>query len=200
VNVDAGQERGCRNSVAGRCEAWLPRAMTDGVSVRPARPGELTELQAIELAAGELFREIGMVAVADHAPPPLSVMDEYQRDGRAWVAADQDDRPVGYILVMLVDGCANIEQVSVHPAQARRGIGRLLIDEVDRWAAERGLPALTLTTFRSVAWNGPYYARLGFRELSPAEFTPGLEEIRAAETAIGLDPAHRICMRRDLVG
>ncbi|TCN42699.1 acetyltransferase (GNAT) family protein [Kribbella orskensis] len=174
--------------------------MSDGVSVRAARTGELAELQAIELAAGELFRDIGMVAVADHAPPPLSVMAEYQRDGRAWVAADQDDRPVGYILVMLVDGCAHIEQVSVHPAQARRGIGRLLIDEVDRWAAEQGLPALTLTTFRSVAWNGPYYARLGFRELSAAEFTPGLGEVRAAETAIGLDPADRICMRRDLTG
>ena len=55
---------------------------------------------------------------------------------------------------------------------------------------------LTLSTFRSVPWNAPYYARLGFAELPAAELTPGLTEILAAETAFGLDPAERVFMRR----
>ncbi|WP_231929553.1 hypothetical protein [Micromonospora inositola] len=64
------------------------------------------------------------------------------------------------------------------------------------WAADQGLPALTLTTFRNVPWNGPYYARCGFRELTGAQVTPGLTELLAAEAAMGLDPAERVAMRR----
>ncbi|SCF27691.1 N-acetylglutamate synthase, GNAT family [Micromonospora viridifaciens] len=106
------------------------------------------------------------------------------------------DQPVGFAVVDLVDGCAHVLQLSVDPAYARRGIGRGLLDHVAGWAAGRGLPALTLTTFRSVPWNGPYYARCGFRELTGPEVTPGLAELLAAEAALGLDPADRIAMRR----
>lgn len=164
--------------------------------VRPARADELAGLQAIELAAGVLFRDIGMVDVAEHPPPSLEVFEGYQRAGHAWVVVGADDRAVGFVLVKVVDGAAHVEQVSVHPDHGRQGLGRLLIDHVDRWAAGAGLAALTLSTFRSVAWNGPYYARLGFRELADSEYTPGLVEIQAAETAFGLDPAERIFMRR----
>ncbi|MGW7682681.1 GNAT family N-acetyltransferase [Kribbella sp. NPDC054772] len=55
--------------------------------------------------------------------------------------------------------------MSVHPAYQGNGIGRRLIDHVDRWAGDQGFPALTLSTFRSVPWNGPYCARLGFVEV-----------------------------------
>jgi hypothetical protein len=49
-----------------------------------------------------------------------------------------------------------------------------------------------------VPWNGPYYRRLGFREVAPAEETLGLRRVRAHEAAIGLDRWPRLCMRRDL--
>jgi GNAT superfamily N-acetyltransferase len=162
------------------------------VNIRTARPNELPLLQSIELAAGVLFRDIGMTDVASHPPPSLEVFEHFRQAGRLWVTAD--DQPTGFVLVKLVDGAAHIEQVSVHPDHQGRGLGRALIDHVDSWAAGEGLQALTLSTFRSVPWNGPYYARLGFLEL--AELTPGLVEIRAEETAFGLDPAERIFMRR----
>ncbi|MFR9775324.1 GNAT family N-acetyltransferase [Micromonospora sp. MS34] len=163
---------------------------------RTARPDELTEVQRIETASGGPFREIGMTDIADMPPLPLDVLAPAQRDGRIRVAVDADDRPVAFAVVELVDGCAHVQQLSVDPAYARRGIGGRLLDDVAGWAAGRGLPALTLTTFRSVPFNGPYYARLGFRELSGAEITPGLAERLAAEAAMGLDPADRIAMRR----
>ena len=43
------------------------------------------------------------------------------------------------------------------------------------------MPAVTLTTFRDVPWNAPYYERLGFRTLAADEITPGLAAIRAHE-------------------
>jgi GNAT superfamily N-acetyltransferase len=166
------------------------------VSIRLAAPGELPVLQALETAGGVLFRQIGMTDVADHAPPPLHVLRTYQRAGRAWVATDDADQPIGYILVKVIDGAAHIEQVTVHPDHQRQGLGRALIDTADRWASEQLLPALTLSTFREVAWNAPYYAGLGFRMLAEDELTPGLLEARAEEAAIGLVLADRVFMRR----
>ncbi|TWD83181.1 acetyltransferase (GNAT) family protein [Kribbella amoyensis] len=164
---------------------------------RLALPSDLPSLPALEVAAGDLFRQIGRVEVAEHPPPTAEVFEHFQAAGRAWVSTDADDRPVGFVLVKLIDGAAHVEQVSVHPSSARQGRGRALIDTVDAWAAARGLPALTLSTFSSVPWNAPYYARLGFRELSADELTPGLVEVLTAEAAIGLDPAERVCMRRE---
>ena len=163
---------------------------------RIARADELTELQRIEVASGAPFREIGMVDIADMPPLSLDALAAWQQGGRAWVTVDPDDRPVAFVVVDLVDGCGHVQQISVDPGYARRGVGRRLLDHVAGWAGERGLPALTLTTFRSVPWNGPYYARCGFRELSPEEITPGLADVLAAEAALGLDPTERIAMRR----
>jgi ribosomal protein S18 acetylase RimI-like enzyme len=166
------------------------------VPIRHAVPTELALLQALEVAGGELFRRIGMTEVADHAPPPLHVLRTYQRAGRAWVAADAADQPVGYILVKVVDGAAHIEQVTVHPDHQRQGLGRALIETAAHWASAQSLPAVTLSTFRDVPWNAPYYAGLGFEILPEAALTPGLLQLREEEAAIGLDPADRVFMRR----
>jgi hypothetical protein len=67
------------------------------------------------------------------------------------------------------------------------------------WAARQGMAALTLITFRGVPWNAPYYERLGFRELAPAELTPGLAALWAAAPGTGRDSPERVCMRRDVL-
>ncbi|MEU7903794.1 GNAT family N-acetyltransferase [Actinoplanes sp. NPDC049118] len=165
--------------------------------IRPARPADLTVIQRIELAAGELFRDVGMPDIADHPVPSTEALAEFLRPGRSWVFVDDADTPIAFVLVMLVDRLAHIEQVSVLPSYAHRGIGRRLIDHVDAWAAGQGLGALTLTTFRGVPWNGPYYERIGFVTLDPGERGPELVRLMAEEAEHGLDPAQRIAMRRD---
>lgn len=170
------------------------------VSVRRARPGDVGRLQAIQLAAGDAFRDLGMTTVAESSPLPAESLSGYRQAGRAWVAVDDHDEPVGLVVADVVDGCAHIEQVSVHPAHAGQRIGALLLDHVAGWAAEHGLPALTLVTFRGVPWNAPYYERLGFRELTAAEITPGLAALQAGGPGSGREALARVCMRRDLNG
>ncbi|KMS72950.1 GCN5 family acetyltransferase [Streptomyces viridochromogenes] len=165
--------------------------------IRPAIPDDLLVLQDIERAAGAPFRDLGMAAIADDEPPALDVLDRFRRAGRAWVARDTDDHPVAYLICEPVDGALHIEQVSVHPDAARRGLGRALLAHAADHAHEQGLTALTLTTFTEVPWNAPYYARLGFRALAEAELTAGLRRIRAHEAELGLDRWPRVCMRRD---
>lgn len=105
---------------------------------------------------------------------------------------------VAYLLSEPVDGVEHVEQVSVHPRAARRRIGEALIEHAADRAREAGSEALTLTTYKDVPWNAPYYARIGFRVLAEAELTPGLRKIRAHEAELGLDRWPRVAMRRDL--
>jgi GNAT superfamily N-acetyltransferase len=169
-----------------------------GPVIREAREDDLRTMQDIEVAAGEAFRAIDMAAIADDAPPGVDELSAYQRDGRAWVATDDGDRPVAYLLVDEVDQHAHIEQVTVHPLHARRGLGRDLIGEAARWAVAQGLEGLTLTTFDEVPWNAPYYARLGFVRVPEAQWSEGVRRIVEAETAHGLDAWPRVVMRRAL--
>lgn len=86
----------------------------------------------------------------------------------------------------------------MHPDFARRRLGRALLEHAAATARRAGLPALTLTTFVEVPWNGPYYERCGFRWLAEEELTPGLRAVRETERARGLDRWPRGCMSRAL--
>jgi GNAT superfamily N-acetyltransferase len=166
--------------------------------IRQATEADLPILRDIERAAGKCFADIGMAAVAEDEPPSLAVLLAFQQAGTAWVYVDDDDVPVAYLIADLVDGSAHVEQVSVHPNHAGNRIGNALVERLADWARERGVTSMTLTTFTSVVWNGPYYERCGFRLLSDDELTPGLRAIRAAEAERGLDEWPRGAMRREL--
>ncbi|MER5781854.1 GNAT family N-acetyltransferase [Streptomyces mobaraensis] len=175
--------------------------------IRPPHPAELPLLQDVERAAGERFREVGMAEIAADEPLPLDELEEYRRAGRAWVATaeaggeDAAGSPpdvVAYLLADRIDGNLHVEQVSVHPAAARRGVGRALLEHLASVARAAGAPALTLTTFADVPWNAPYYERCGFRRLADDEIGPELRAVREREAAHGLDRWPRVCMRREV--
>lgn len=156
----------------------------DAMSLRDANVTDLPRLQEIEREAGEVFRHVGMNAVADDEPLGLGLLRGYVDRGRAWVIAD------------VVDGGGHIEQVSVVPGHARQGLGRVLLDHASWWALSNGLKSVTLTTFANVPWNAPYYERCGFRRLPADDLTPGLLRLRREEADHGLDAWPRVCMRR----
>ena len=167
------------------------------ITIRLATASDGPALREIELQAGEQFRTVGYAFVADHPPFGLDVLAAYAEAGRSFVAVDDHGDPVGYLLVEVLDGNAHIEQVSVLPQRQGEGIGRALIDRAGTWARAAGLPATTLTTFRDVAWNAPLYAHLGFVPLDDGDVGPELRARVEVESAEGLDPATRVCMRRD---
>lgn len=164
--------------------------------IRAPRRDELEALVEIERRAGALFATVGMPEIAHDDPGSDAELEPFRASGRAWVAVDADDRPIAYLISSVVDGCAHVEQVSVAPAHARRGLGAALVDRLAAVAAAEGRPALTLTTFRDVPWNAPYYERLGFRVVAPADQGPELAALVAEEAHRIPGKAPRVAMRR----
>jgi len=167
------------------------------VDIRRPWDAELSDVQQIDRAAGQMFNEVGMPEVTGLVWP-VEALAACQQAGRLWVITDVADRTAGFLISDMVDGCLHVGQLSVDPRCARRGLGRALLDHAAEQAAAAGVPAMTLTTFADVPWNAPYYLRCGFRVLDDAEVTAGLRAIRQREDAAGLDRWPRVCMRRDL--
>jgi GNAT superfamily N-acetyltransferase len=137
-----------------------------------------------------------MAEIAADEPPSLVELEMHRANGRAWVAVDARDCPIAYLLSSIVDGCAHIDQVSVAPAHAGRGVSAALIEHLAAIARVEGRPELTLTAFGDVPWNAPYYQRLGFLIVEPADQGPELAAVVRRELATIPSAAPRVAMRR----
>jgi GNAT superfamily N-acetyltransferase len=173
---------------------WMP----DRYTLRPARPSDLPRLPLIEAAAAIHFLATPYAfIVEDSAANPVSANVDLAHE-HVWVAADLADQPVGFAILRLLATSVHLHELDVHPQHAGQGLGRRLIEAAAAWARAQGASALTLTTFGDVPWNGPYYARLGFRTLDLATLAPALLEVRQEEANAGLPMAQRVCMQLDL--
>ena len=172
--------------------------MHEAVRIEPAVAEDLPKLAQVERAANERFagRDVAGVTTADVTA--LAELAEAREAGLLWVARDEAGEPVGFALLCPVDGQPHLEEIDVVPAHGRRGVGRALLETALAWARAAGHRAVTLTTFRDIPWNAPFYESAGFRELAPHELGSGLAAIVRDETTRGLDPAQRLVMSRHL--
>jgi len=165
--------------------------------IRPTRADDVALLPNVERSAGKAFLSLPDLAwiSSDNA---LSVERhlEFIAGGYAWVATE-DAVPVGFIGAEKTRDALHIWELAVHLDFQGRGIGRALMDEAMRTAKRDGLPAVTLTTFRDVAWNEPFYRKLGFRTLADA-MPQRLQAILEAEVAQGLPREKRCAMMLSL--
>lgn len=170
-----------------------------GYRVRLARPDELAALPAIEEAAGGLFRQTAYPWIADPAEcMSLDHLAACQDSWNLWVAAGADDRPVGFAAFAQYPDQSWLGELSVHPEHAGRRLGAALIEAGARFYGGRGSPRMTLTTFRDVPWNAPYYARLGFSIVEDLSAEARLAEQVSRELAWGVPEGSRVAMVRRL--
>jgi L-amino acid N-acyltransferase len=93
---------------------------------------------------------------------------EHSDPGRAVFVAD-DGEVLGFVTVSRSkhwagDSDAYIGELVVSPEAEGRGIGRRLVQRVERWARERGLATVTLETGAANLPARNFYATLNFRE------------------------------------
>jgi GNAT superfamily N-acetyltransferase len=162
--------------------------------IRPAREADATFLAGIQLSAGALFRTLPDIAWI--AGEPVGEAESYLpliAAGTVWVAEAGDGTLAGVLLGEVTGDDLHILELAVSAEHQQHGIGRALLDAARDYAAARGLAAVTLTTFRHVAWNGPFYVRYGFVEVREDELDEHLAHTVRAETERGLP--NRCAMR-----
>lgn len=169
--------------------------ITADVTFRLTQENDIALLPAIERSAAQAFRQIPAFAWLADGP----VLDRHQHRlyleaGHSLVAA-ADGQAIGFLLSEPLDDALFIVEVSVHQAWQGKGIGQAMIRHTIDSARRDGYPAVTLTTFRDVPWNAPFYTRLGFRMLNEQRLPSGLAAKRRQEIAHGLPPETRCAMR-----
>jgi GNAT superfamily N-acetyltransferase len=164
------------------------------VSIRLARPEDLEKLGAVERSAASVFRSVGLAWLADGGTMDPAVLETLCHGRTLWVAVDERDEPVGFLAAHELDGQFYIAELSVAGSHQRRGIGARLVEAAIEHGRGLGFAAITLTTYRDLAWNGPFYARLGFDEIDPREAGPGHRAKLRDEAEAGHDPARRCIM------
>ena len=150
--------------------------MTEPYHIAPARAADIGVLRDIELAAARLLDGYAPESVLAEATSEAD-LERAQRERLLWVAL-RDDAPVGFAHLRLLEpNAVHLQELDVHPAE------------------ESGHDAVTLTTFRDVPWNMPFYARLGFEEIPADALGSALRSILDQEVRSGLDATRRVAMR-----
>lgn len=169
------------------------------IRIRPTSPCDAPALPGIERSSGEIFRQwAGLEWIADDDVQSEERHRALIADGVAYVAALEGYEIVAFLNGTVTPDALHIWQVAVRQDQQGQGIGRQLIEAAQRHAVEHGAPSLTLTTFRDVPWNEPYYRRLGFITLDGGQIGPRLSAVLDAEKQAGLPIAQRCAMRKTL--
>lgn len=163
---------------------------------RIAREVDAEALPDIEQSAGKAYRGIAELAwIADDDNQTVERHRELIARGTCWVAVERDDRPVAFLSAEIQDDTLHIWELAVRLDRQRSGIGRALLDNAIADARERRLVALTLTTFRDVIWNAPFYQKLGFQVLGDAQVGEWLREVLRREVEHGMPASRRCAMR-----
>ncbi|KSV79777.1 hypothetical protein N185_01215 [Sinorhizobium sp. GW3] len=164
--------------------------------IRPTRESDLSLLPAIERSSGEVFRTVPELAwIADDDVQSAEAHREFLRTGLSVVMVDASDRPIAFLCATVADDAMHIWQLAVEAERQGQGLGRTLMLAAIAHARVTSCAAVTLTTFRDLAWNEHFYRKFGFVTLDAGELDPRLAEILANEAAHGL-PAERRCAMR----
>jgi predicted N-acetyltransferase YhbS len=161
--------------------------------IRPARPADINACADIERSAATSFAGTHMDIPAAQGVSDRDDLRAAMAAGLMWVAQTKG-RPAGFLFGEMSESGLFVREMSVAADAQRRGLGRGFMLAGIAEARRRGLPAVTLTTDRTLRWNAPFYATLGFAVLDAAAVPPDLQVRLDAQAAAGFDPGQRCAM------
>lgn len=174
---------------------------SDAYIIRQAQAADIPSLAAVERQAAAMFEgwtaETGLTPEILAHVSSVAELNEARQRGQLWVATC-DGEVVGFAQAMVLDGVAHLDEIDVVPAHMRKGVGSRLVETVCRWARTAGHPRITLSTFRDVPWNRPFYESRGFHVVDERGLPPQHRELVATEGSRGLRTDLRVVMERTL--
>ena len=174
----------------------------DSYIIRLAEPDDVRHLPSVERRAGELFRtymeETGLTPEKLDDVSDFDELEDARRRNHLWVATTADGLPIAWAMALILDGLAHLDEIDVLPEHGRQGVGTRLLETVCQWARDAGYRKITLSTFRDVPWNRPFYEQRGFRVVDHNALLPEHRALVAGEAERGLRTDLRVMMERDL--
>lgn len=166
-----------------------------GWRIRPAYVDDADGFPAIEDDAADLLRQApSLVGVTI---PPARSANQYRailRQGHSF-AALADGETIGFAAARAIDDELHLHELSVRVAMQRKGVGAALLTSLIGHARERRFRAITLNTFRDIAWNAPFYQHYGFEIVGNLSDHPRLAAALEAAVEAGLPRERRCAMR-----
>lgn len=125
----------------------------------------------------ELLETFEVLVAVEHEPISLqiegNITTNTEASGSKSVVPENYGRTgeviLGFIALRRLDEAVFIAMIGVREDFQKNGIGTLLLSRAIADAKREGARMMSLTTFADVPWNGPWYRRMGFVELSVEE-------------------------------
>ena len=184
-------------------QALLLTPLPDGYHFADYDPDHAWRLHEIDRLGTRLIAAHGFPSIVQEPMPSIDWYRDWLAERIVFVAADRLGRPVGFTVAAEAPmkeggGVYYLHMLSVDPTHGRRGIGAALLEanvSRARWAYHN---AIALSTFRTVPFNAPFYARHGFIEVDVDAVDPQLREQFGQEVPKDILPSTRCLMMRRL--
>jgi GNAT superfamily N-acetyltransferase len=157
----------------------------NGWTIRPGRPGDGAGLASLHVAGGKDYLELDPMRfrIPDEDGLAEWLDEDLATSGGSWVCfvAEEDGRIVGQVearLLQPMDSAryqlitslgevrGEVNSLGVLRSHRRRGIGRALMQQAERWLADRGAVVIELDTLARSPESVPFYEAIGYRPRS----------------------------------
>lgn len=128
------------------------------------------ERQAAFAIRKEVFVEEQGVPLADE----FDQYDQANENGADHILVYIGDAPVGTGRLRVVEGMAKLERICILKSQRMHGIGRVIIDELERLSKDKGLSKAKLHGQKQAEG---FYQKLGYYPASDIFMEDGIEHI-----------------------
>ncbi len=132
---------------------------TADLRLRPAMPTDADGIvQCVQLAYQHFVARIGQ--------PPAPMLDDYARliRERMVCIVSVVDTVAGVLVMRETSEGFLLDNVAVHPAYQRQGIGRMLLEHAEQRARVADHSSIVLYTNELMVENRYLYAQIGYRE------------------------------------
>lgn len=180
--------------------------MPESVSIRVATTSDVEQICRIDTDASSRFSAVPALAdLADgsHGPLATRTVDYWMVTGTVYLI-EEAGATLGFTAVQPKDGVLYIAELSVVASRQGQGLGGMLLEQVFDVAARQGrdsgstVARVSLTTYPDVPWNGPWYRKRGFQEVSPESIGSWhVEKARQDDKDLARPGYRRCCMLRE---
>ena len=163
-------------------------------AIRPARNDEIVLISEIEHLAATLFLQTEHANEVEALGLSFPFLEQIQQLDSYW-SRQTKKISLSDLQLTILDGQPHLHELDVRPEYGRRGIGTKLVSAVSDWSKNHGYDSVTLSTFRDVPWNAPFYERLGFVRMDEEDLPSEMLLLRKTEAEDGLDLSRRVVMK-----